>query len=126
MKFIIILAALFFNHICIAQNGKISNDTLYISGYSFIKNTTIEIGKGSKSDGSYSYLFVPPQKVGRQVSLPVPLTAGWAGYNMKIVDFKQHGNETMGIRYYLILSAGVKKVFYWCDPLLAIEAKEIL
>ncbi|HTE31328.1 MAG TPA: hypothetical protein VK666_13195 [Chryseolinea sp.] len=111
----------------VAVNGRTSNDSLILeNGAVFIKGSSVSIGKGSKGDGSYSFLFVAPKKMLGMVSMPIPLTAGWAGYKMKVTDFKKSGTATMGYKYYLVLSTGTKNGKYWCDPVLATESKEIL
>lgn len=87
------------------------------------KGDTVLIGKGSKADQGYAYITTEPVKIGRSYSLPVPLTPGWEGYTMIVVDEK-----TLNGRRYLVLSLDKKKkaIRYLCDPLLAVKYGEIL
>lgn len=127
MKIILLILCTLISVAAFSQNGRLSGDSLILnSGQYFIKGSSISIDKGSKSDGGYVSLFVKPQKTFGGVVLPVPLTAGWSGYKMKITGFRTIGNETTGRKFYLELSTGGKKSMYWCDPQLAIETKEII
>jgi hypothetical protein len=125
MKALLLAFSLIISCTVLCQNGTIISDTLILTnGLKFTKGSSINIGKGSKSDGGYAFLFTQPIKSGKQIVGPVQLTPGWSGYKMKIVDFQINGNEEMGKKYYLVLSTG-NKLNYLCDPELAKEANEI-
>ena len=108
---------------CFGQNGAVVKDTLKLNdGSYYVKGSSVDIGPGSKANGGYAYIYVKSVAL----SMPIPLDAGWEGYKMKIVDFKLSGNNTMGKKYYLMLTVlKGKGSFYQCDPILAKEKGEI-
>lgn len=88
----------------IAQNGQVYADTLtMLSGIKFHKGQLITIGKGSRPDGTFSFISTKPEKIGRRVIMPVYLTANWTGYKMMVSGFEIIGTEITGTRYHLLL-----------------------
>lgn len=112
----------------IAQNGHVYADTLMMSsGIKFHKGQVITIGKGSKPDGTFSFISTKPEKSGRRVFMPVYLTANWTGYKMMISGFEVIGNEITGTRYHLILIIDKnQKHPYIADAEKAIASGEIV
>jgi hypothetical protein len=116
----------------VCQSQTISGDTLIVdSATKLVKGSFIEIGAGSKSDGSYAFIYVAPKNqketkafVAANHYTIVFLSPGWTGNKMKVIDFKLVGDLTTGRKYYLILSAGTN-TNYTCDPQLALNVKEI-
>jgi hypothetical protein len=117
----IILVLLLIPVFSFSQNGSVTKDTLRLNdGSYYVKGTSIDIGPGSKSDGGYAFITLK-SKLNQ-----TPLTAGWAGYKMQIIDFWENGNATMGKKYYLVLAINKSKAGkYLCDPVLAKEKGEI-
>lgn len=110
-----------------AQNGHVYADTLTMSsGIKFNKGQVITIGKGSKPDGTFSFISTKPEKIGRRVIMPVYLTANWTGYRMMISGFEVIGNEITGTRYHLLLTIDKnQKPQYIADAEKALSSGEI-
>jgi hypothetical protein len=116
----------------IAQNGKVSGDTLILNSTLFIKGQAINIGQGSKANGGYAYLFVAPASAKEAKNFVSPskskvefLNPGWKGMKMFITGFQLAGNKQSGMKYYLLLSGG-ENYRYMCDPEMALNTKEVL
>lgn len=113
---------LFTFHFGYSQNGKVTFDTLTLdNGDKYFKGELLDLGKGSSSDGGYSYLMV------KSKLHPTKLTAGWEGYEMKVIDFYLNGTDITSKKYYLVLTIFKNKILpkYICDPMLAKQAGEI-